>query len=70
MDHIRENQLRVRELHGSPDKVPKADGAVDLNRLPADHRATLQADGAEEAWKAKEVVSMEMCDEDLGDSPF
>lgn len=70
MHHIRENQLRVRELHGSPDKVPKADGAVDLNRLPADHRATLQADGAEEAWKAKEVVSMEMCDEDLGDSPF
>lgn len=70
MNHVRKHQLRVRELHGSPDKVPKPDGAVDLNRLPGDHRATLQADGTEEAWKAKEVVAMEMCDEDLGNSPF
>ena len=70
MNHVRKHQRRVRELHGSPDKVPKPDGAVDLNRLPGDHRATLQADGTEEAWKAKEVVAMEMCDEDLGNSPF
>jgi hypothetical protein len=38
--------------------------------LFGDHRTTLQADRAEEARKAKEVVSMEMCDEDLGNSPF
>lgn len=70
MNHVWKNQLRVRELHGSPDKVPEPDRAVDFNRLPSDHRATLQADGTEEAWKAKEVVSMEMRDEDLGNSPF
>lgn len=70
MDHIRKNQLCVGELHGSPDEVPKPYRAVDLNRLPCDHRAALQADRAEEAREAEEVVPMKMCDEDLGNSPF
>lgn len=70
VDHVREDQLRVREVHGSPDEVPEAHGAVDLHGLPGDRGATLQADGAEEAGEAKEVVAMKMCDEDLGDSPF
>lgn len=70
MDHVGEDQLCVREFHGAPDKVPKPGRAIDLNRLFGDHRATLQADGAEESRKAEEMVSMEMCDEDLGNSPF
>lgn len=70
MDHVWEDQLRVREFHGSPDEVPKACGAIDFNGLFGDRGATLQADGAEEARKAKEMVSMKMCDEDLGNSPF
>lgn len=70
MDHIGEDQLCVREFHGSPDKVSKPSRAIDFNRLFGDHRATLQADCAEEARKAKEMVSMKMCDEDLGNSPF
>lgn len=70
MDHVREDQLRVRERHGSPDEVPEACRAVDLNGLFGDRGATLQADGAEEARKAEEMVSMKMCDEDFGNSPF
>lgn len=70
MNHVRKHQLRVRELHGSPDKVPKPHGAIDVNGLPGGHGATLQADGAEQARKAEEVVPMEVRDEDLGNSPF
>lgn len=70
MDHVREDQLRVGEFHGSPDKVSKPGRAIDFNRLFGDHRATLQADCAEEARKAKEMVSMKMRNEDLGNSPF
>lgn len=70
MNYIREDQLRVREFHGSPDKVPKSCRAIDFNRLFGDCGATLQANRAEEARKAKEMVSMKMRDEDLGNSPF
>ena len=70
MDHVREDQLRVREVHGSADKVPKPHRAIDFDGLFGDHGPTLQADCAEEARKAKEMVSMKMRDEDLGNSPF
>ena len=70
MDHIREDQLRVRKFHGLPDKVSKPCRAIDFDRLFGDRGAALQADCAEEARKAKEMVSMKMRDEDLSNSPF
>lgn len=60
----------MRQFHGLPDKIPKPCRAIDFNRLFGDRGATLQADCAEEARKAKEMVSVKMRDEDLGNSPF
>ena len=60
----------MREFHGAPDKVPEPCRAVDFDGLFGDCGATLQADCAEKARKAKEMVSMKMRDEDLSNSPF
>lgn len=63
-----EEQLRVGQLQAPPEETPQPQGPVNINRSSAGTGATLQAQRAQQPGKPKEVVAVEVSDENLGDS--
>lgn len=69
---VREEQLRGREAKCHPQKMPQAPRPVDLHTV----RALLgvwvgvEAHGAKETRQTKQVISMQVGNENLGDSTW
>lgn len=72
MNCIWEEQLRSSEAKSHPEKLPEAPGPVDINTFGAllGIRVGVEAHGAEETRQTKQVISMEMGDENLSDATY
>lgn len=71
---VRKEQLRAGQAQRHPQKVPEAPGPVDVHTaellLLLGLRVAVQTHGTKESRQAKQVVSVQMRDENLGYSTW